>query len=525
VILTTRNAPCHCGSGKRFKHCHGKLGLESNNPADSLRQQQKEAALYERRRQQGFGKPIQSYPVQGGRAVVIGRSIMIGKWSTFSDFVLDYFAERMGRQWIADEMKLEDGGHPIGQWATKMRMEDARPPGIVAKTKINNAFRSLLSAAYNLYLIEHHYEQYDQPLLERMLTRLRIKDGFLATLSETNTAASFLKAGFFLEYENDLQPGQHAEFTATYPQTGQRFSVEVKARDAGSGDGDLKSRLKLKNKLSRALKKDLPWARVVFIDLNIPEVITEIESPLLEELMTAIEEAERTLKIKGKPAPSAYLFLVNQPFHYNLSSTDGSPFIGALGFKLHTFQPRIATFREVILGREMHPEMHALIESMKIHSEPPSTFDGEHPEFLFAEPAAPSRWIVGNEYLVPGPNDEEMWAQLQSGSAHPDTKTMHGVFLANGLNFVVTSPMTESEIAAYKRSPETFFGVIQNVGRHAKNTYELAEFFYETYKNSSKETLLEFLKDHPAIETLRGLSQKDLSIFVCEQWALGADKK
>jgi SEC-C motif len=296
-----RNAPCYCGSDKRFKHCHGKFGSERGSSTEVLRRQQ-----------QGFGKPIHSYLLRDGRAVVVGRSVMMGKWPTFTNFVLDYFAERIGRQWIASEMKLGEAGHPIAQWAIKMREQDiGRPRGVVAKTTVNNAFRSMLSAAYNLYLIEHHYEQYDQPLFERMLVRFRMKDGFLATLSEANTAASFLKAGFFLEYEDDLRPGQHAEFTANYPPTGRHFSVEVKTRSAVDTTGDLKSRLKLKNKLSQALKKNLPFARVVFIDLNIPETITDVENSALEELLTQIEDAERTLKIKGSPAPSAYLFLVN----------------------------------------------------------------------------------------------------------------------------------------------------------------------------------------------------------------------
>jgi hypothetical protein len=302
-----------------------------------LRRQREEAAQFERNRQQGLGKAIQSYPMGENRAVVIGRSLMVGKWPTFVNFLLDYFAERIGRQWIADEMKLGDAGHPIGQWATKMREQDAgRSPGIIAKTKINNAFRSLLSAAYNLYLIEHHYEQYDEPLFERMLNRIRVRDGFGAALSEANAAASFLKAGFFLEYENDLRPGQHAEFTATYPPTNQRFSVEVKTRTGVDAKGELKGRLRLKNKLSQALKKDLPWARVVFVDLNIPEIIVEEDGPLLSELLSEVEDAERTLKIRGAPAPSAFLFLVNQPFHYNLTSLEGAPLIGAFGFRLDT---------------------------------------------------------------------------------------------------------------------------------------------------------------------------------------------
>jgi hypothetical protein len=519
-----RNAPCHCGSNKRFKHCHGRYG--SADPTQNLQQQRQEALLHERRLQQGFGKPIQSYALGDSRAVVVGRSLMVGKWPTFTNFVLEYFAERIGREWVTSEMRLGETGHPIAQWAVKMREQDAgRPPGI-AKTTVNNAFRSMLSAAYNLYLIEHHYEQYDRPLLERMLTRLRVKDGFFAALSETNAAASFLKAGFFLEYEDDLRPGQHAEFTAIYPPTSNRFSVEVKTRSGADSGGDLKNRLKLKNKLSQALKKDLPYARVVFIDLNIPEIVTDVENRSLEELLAQIEDAESTLKIKGSPAPSAYLFLINQPFHYNLTSVEAAPLVGAFGFKLETFQPRIATFRQVVLGREMHPEMHRLIESMKIHGgDPPSTFDGQHPEFAFGKDITQSRWLVGNNYLVPGPEGEEVLAQLQSGLAVSETKTMHGVFLAKGVNFIVQSPMTEPEIAAYNRSPETFFGVVQHVTHQAKDTFELADFFYENYRHTEKEKLLEFLKNHPAIETLRALTQKDLAIFISEQWALGAEKK
>jgi hypothetical protein len=510
-----RNAPCYCGSGKRFKHCHGKLGSEQESSTEVLRRQQ-----------QGFGKPIQSYLLRDGRAMVVGRTLLMGKWPSFTNFLLDYFAERIGRQWIASEMQLGEAGHPIAQWAIKMREQNiGRPRGVVAKITVNNAFRSMVSAAYNLYLIEHHYEQYDQPLFQRMLTRLRMKDGLLATLSEANTAASFLKAGFCLEYEDDLRPGQHAEFTATYPPTGRRFSVEVKTRSAPDTTGDLKSRLKLKNKLSQALKKKLPFARVVFIDLNIPENITDIENSALEELLRQIEDAERTLKINGSPAPSAYLFLVNQPFHYNLTSIEGAPLICALGFRLETFQPRISTFRQMVQGREKHPEMYRLIESMKVHSDLPSTFDGQHPEFAFDIDAARRRWLVGNEYLVPGPGDEEVLAQLQSATATPETKTMHGVFLAKGTNFIVQSPMTEAEIAAYKRSPETFFGVVQNVTRQAKDTIELAEFFHENYKNTAKDRLLALLKDHPAIEMLRNFSQNDLAIFISEQWALGVERK
>ncbi|MGY4289039.1 hypothetical protein ACVWXO_008259 [Bradyrhizobium sp. LM2.7] len=247
--------------------------------------------------------------------------------------------------------------------------------------------------------------------------------------------------------------------------------------------------------------------------------------PRLDEILGQVCEAQQSLRIKGKPAPSAYLFLVNQPFHYNPESFDAAPMIGPLGFWLPTFQPRPpTTFRQIVLGREQHPEMHALIESMKIHSDPPSTFDGQAPEFAFGDQNHP-RWIVGDDYVVPNANDKDVMATLVSATAHPDTKTMHGVFQLNGEHFLVQAPMTDAEVDVYRRSPETFFGVVQAVGGRANDAYELAEFFYGTYKDTPREKLLEFLKDHPAAKAVQSWSQKNLAIFVCEQWALSAEAR
>jgi hypothetical protein len=527
--LTKRNALCPCGSGKRFKHCHGRHQDEpSDNAASDLMRRRREAMLQQRRLQQGLGRPIQSYPLENGnRAVVIGRSLMVGQWATFTDFLLSYLAERIGKQWFADEMSKGDNGHPMGKWAVAMREEaDSRPSGVgIVKSKVNNGSRSLHSVAYNLNLIEHHYEQHSEPLFERMLNKLRASNDFASAISETNVAAYFLKAGFFLEYEDDVRPGHHAEFTARFPTSGKCFSVEVKTRTgsiAAHEEKDVVRHLRLKNKLSKALRKRLPWPRVVFIDLNIANSITDLDGPIFTNLLAQVEEAESTLKVDGALAPPAYLFLMNQPFHYNLHSHEAVPTIGALGFRIPTFNPRRPdSFRDIVLSRDLHPEMHALIQSMKAHSETPSTFDGQHPEFAFGTNEHP-RWFVGESYLVPGPHNQEVEAVLQNAIAVPEQKKMYGVFLAGGHNFLAHAPMTDAEVGAYQRSPETFFGVIENVGRRSDNALDLAEFFFETYQHTSKEKLLEFLSDHPDIERLRGLSQRELAIIVCEQWALNA---
>jgi hypothetical protein len=47
--------------------------------------------------------------------------------------------------------------------------------------------------------------------------------------------------------------------------------------------------------------------------------------------------------------------------------------------------------------------------------------------------------------------------------------------------------------------------------------YELFEFFLNNYKNTSKEKLLELMKDAPDIEALRQMEQIDLAIECAER--------
>jgi hypothetical protein len=65
---------------------------------------------------------------------------------------LEYFAERIGPQWIASEMRLGEAAHPIARWAVELnRDRRSQPAGIgVVKRKVNNASRSLPEAPKSL---------------------------------------------------------------------------------------------------------------------------------------------------------------------------------------------------------------------------------------------------------------------------------------------------------------------------------------------------------------------------------------
>lgn len=517
-----RNEPCTCGSGKEFKHCHGRLGDDGEMiRRRRIIEDRFAAADHQRRQQQGHGLPIRFFRQPDGMVVIVGQQWFKGQWQTFHTFLFDYLAETMVREWWVTEIAKSAGSrHPAAEWATVMR-DTWQEDGDLRAHTANNATRAILALAYNIYLIEHHYQQYDQPLLKRLVKRLRDPLTFFPTLAETYAAASFLEAGFHLHYEDERKGGHHPEFIATHPGTGKKFSVEVKCR---SGDdrpeADTAARLRIRDKIFKALKKDVLWSRVIFVDVNIPDIAKPDNGGWLNDVVEAIETAEHDLRIKGNLAPPAYLFIMNHPFHFNPTSMEGPPVIGALGFRIPDFNARgVVTFREVILGRKKHIEMMDLLHSLRVHAEPPATFDGQAPELAFSnERERPL--LIGNRYLVPGPDGADVEAELETATMLDSDKKAYGIFAtAEGRRFIVTCPMTDAEIAAYRRHPKTFFGTLQHVGGEIKSAFELADFMYETYQHTPKAKLLEFMEGHPQIEQFRKLTQEDLAILYCEMCA------
>jgi hypothetical protein len=99
-----------------------------------------------------------------------------------------------------------------------------------------------------------------------------------------------------------------------------------------------------------------------------------------------------------------------------------------------------------------------------------------------------------------------------------EKQVVFSVTTEDGLCHLLSEPISDEALADYKAHPEAFFGSIQRVGGRADNVYELFEFFLNNYKNSSKEKLLELMKDAPDIEALRQMEQIDLAIECAERY-------
>jgi hypothetical protein len=109
-----RNAPCPCGSGKKYKGCHGSFE-QWDEPPDlppdvwaelEQKRKQMEALRIQREKQQGLGRPIVSHVHHGFRFVAVGAKLHWQKeerWKTFHVFLSDYFLSWLGAKWIAAE--------------------------------------------------------------------------------------------------------------------------------------------------------------------------------------------------------------------------------------------------------------------------------------------------------------------------------------------------------------------------------------------------------------------------------------
>ena len=165
--------------------------------------------------------------------------------------------------------------------------------------------------------------------------------------------------------------------------------------------------------------------------------------------------------------------------------------------------------------------MFALMKSMQTHYEIPSTFDGEMPQLAFQgssrTAAAAIRPHVSRTHR--GRTGSSRRGSTMRSCRKRKSRWSAAIELATGVCIIAICPISDAELAAYRAYPDTFFGEIRQPTRHAKTLVDWCDFFYETYKNTPRDKLLEWMAGAPDIEQLRTLPQEDLAIIICERWA------
>jgi hypothetical protein len=260
------------------------------------------------------------------------------------------------------------------------------------------------------------------------------------------------------------------------------------------------------------------------IEIDVPEVVTTLEG-WPAAAMEQIRHNEQTDFPGGEKKPNAYVFVTNHAFHSNLSAPDAGVQVLATGFHIPGFGPDAphSSYKGVLETRVRHSEMFALMKSMQTHYEIPSTFDGEMPQFAFQDSGGVPRLQFGRTYLVPTEDGREVPGRLYDAVVQEEQKQVVGCYqLATGVTVLARCPISDAELAAYRAYPDTFFGELRQPTRHAKTLVDWCDFFYETYKDTPRDKLLEWMAGAPDIERLQTLPQEDLAIIICERWAFNA---
>nr|MBI3614856.1 SEC-C domain-containing protein [Nitrospirota bacterium] len=526
-----RNDPCFCGSGRKFKHCHG--GVQHTLPALlALDRVEKEiieqgrryfekhkVQELQRQKQQGLGRPIISIEYKGYRFLAVGSRLHYGKWKTFFDFLAYYIKHALGSEWgNAEIAKPLAERHPLMQWYDKvchLQAAHTKEPGALFSTPMTGAVSAYNRLAYNLYLIAHN----GKDIQTRLITRLKNKDNFQGAFFETQVAAWLIRAGFELEFEDESdRTSKHCEFTATYTATDEKYSVEAKSREIESSNS---SRAKVGRKLYEALEKKANHKRLIFLDLNKPLHTEEAAEIAVDRAERIIRQSEE-LKIDGEPAPAAYVCITNMNDQYALDTSTLATMISLRGFKIHDFMgDEFPSLREAARARERHWPMFQLFKSMEEHREIPQTFGGELPSEVFV-PNAPPRLQVGQFYAVPGPDGVEVNAKLMQATVANDKAHCILHDPATNKSWLGTFDMTPDELADYAKHPDTYFGVYQRQTRRVETAMEMFDFFIAGYRDTPKEQLMKLLQNYADQESLHAMSQKDLAELLAENYTIGA---
>ncbi len=516
-----RNNPCPCGSGRKYKKCHGSPNYQNSRfvltPAleekIKLQIERQKAKELIRQNQQGLGRPVISVQFQGYRFIAVRERLYWSKnWKTFHDFLGDYIKDILGSDWGNSELKKpSEERHQILQWyqlVCDYQKKMTSIEGGIYSAPITGAVQAYLGLAYNLFLISHNVA-----LQSKLISRLKNKSQFQGALYETFVAAVFIKAGFELEFEDENDPTtSHCEFTATFIETKRKFSVEAKSRIHG------RERIDIFNQLRGALEKSAKHERIVLIDLNMADGASEdVCKAHLLNARDQLREKEANLNVKRKPAPPAYVIFTNLSYLYNLESTRFVTSALAEGFKINDFKVDAAfsSLREAITSRKKHREIIFLMDSFRTHSSIPSTFDGELPNI--SDDLKNHRLLIGNWYILPDANGKEVRCKLVDAIVSVEQKLAVCFYqLENGSTSIGRKELTDEELALYERHSDTFFGVFRRQSKGINTPMEFYDFIWMSYKDTPNSKLLEFISKFQNVEQLKNCSHEDLLITYCE---------
>ncbi len=456
--------------------------------------------------------------------VCVGKEVRWStNWKTFPDFLGDFLKTVMTPEWGNAEIKKPlDERHLLMQWYDKLctfqRAQTRNDNGIYS-AEPTGAISAYLGLAYDLYLCAHNAE-----LPELLLKRLRNPATFEGARYEARIIGALARAGFSIELEDETDSNRsHCELTATHHVTRRKFSVECKAVSSSSSRaGSSTEPPRIRTQLFKALSKQADHDRIIFIELNRAGINPDdTDHAWVRELDADLERAEKEITIDGKPAPPAYVLVTNYGALHAMDDTKFAEAWLGLGFKIPDFgnAKPYRSFLDIVDAQEKHKELHWLKKALLSHRGVPNTFDDRLPEEMDIGGGLP-RLLIGSTYVILDHDGKEIPGVLSEATVIEPEKRVMGVYRTqDGRNLICANDLSEPELAAYRRSPSTFFGVIKEGPAQINEPMDAYDFFWGSYGETSKERLLELTKDWPDAACLRNLDQRRLAQVYCARYA------
>lgn len=500
-----RNERCPCGTGKKFKHCHGKLDTHYPSQTPNVLGFRSNAAAKERIRQaqQGLGKPVIATRWHDYQFVAVGKQLHYSRnWKTFSDFLSDYLKIKIGSEWgNAEIAKPLAERHPLMQWydaLCRFQRRHITQPGTPTKMPVTGLVACYFSVAYGLYLLEHNVE-----LQARLIRRLKDPGNFQGAYYELQVASAFILAGFALALEDETDPTQkHCEFNATSPMTGKRYWIEAKMRAVAgelgrtTADGTRSSNplSSLIKHLNGALAKPADCERMLFLDLN-AEMPADVDDDSRPAFISWVNKRLAAYQKRELPEDErAYVFATNLNFHKNLDALAQLVVI-PVGLGIPDFNsPGFYSLSDWYMQEQKHGDALRVAQGFSKLLTWPDTFDGSLPSVGLSGERPPVQ--VGETYIfeAAGPDGSDLVGKVTSAIMLEAEKcVMVAVHCPDNRAYLLKEPVSDAQLADYRAHPDAYFGEIVRPQTQAKTPQDLFDFFMHAYAQMSREELLRHL--------------------------------
>lgn len=320
------NAPCPCGSGKRYRKCCAERDLiQLPRLFGKANAQLAKRVNREREFTERYGHirmPMSTSMPDGSRFFVVGGGILRSAApQSFVTTVHDVGLLFFGEDYLAEQEALPfEHRHTPIQWMHAWIEEHNK-----AQADVHRDPRALqiaagaawLRLAFDLYTIQDN-----STLSAERRKKLIDPAHFQGARHELAVAALWVAAGFTLEYENEKDVSRtHPEFIAKDRFSDLRVAVEAKSNHRtgvqgyqGGNPGNAR-RANVRKLLEAAYRKKVDLPLYAFLDLNLPRPVSA------DERLSWVREIHQTvddMTAEGAHAacPVNAVFFLNDPSHY-----------------------------------------------------------------------------------------------------------------------------------------------------------------------------------------------------------------